>query len=185
MSVLTELLFQSASFQIRLVVGVLAAELAVLHHAFVVAAFLQAILAERSSQLGIEEVTGGLEVVEGIFVQYLGPSVSVITGTVATVENMGKVGATITGQDFWHQADGIHLLLFEGVHIEVLRLCQFVELHVKDGSSNEFGSHEALVEQGTVLNLVNEAVGHDFASLVVFGVHADDLGFGDPVLHDL
>lgn len=50
------LLLQPACLQVRLIIGVLAAELAVLHHAFVVAAFLQAVLAERGSQLGVEEV---------------------------------------------------------------------------------------------------------------------------------
>ena len=60
-----------------------------------------------------------------------------------------------------------------------------MELHVEDGGRDEFSGHEALVEQGTVLDFGNEAVGHDFAGLVMLGVHTDDLRLGDPVLHDL
>ena len=60
-----------------------------------------------------------------------------------------------------------------------------MELHVQDGGGDEFGGHKALVEQCAVLNLVDEAVGHHVAGLVVLGEHADDFRLGHPVLHDL
>ena len=156
-----------------------------MHHAFVVAAFLQAVLAERGSQFGVEQIARTLEVVEGVLVQHLGPGVGIIARAVATVEDVTEVGAAVAGQDFGHQADGVHLLFLEGVDVEVFYFGQLVELHVEDGGGDEFGGHEALVEQSAVLDLRDEAVGHRLAGLVVLGVHADDFRLGHPVFHDL
>ena len=101
---------------------------------------------------------------------------------------MGEIGAAVAGQNFRHQADGIHLLLFKGIHIKVFDFVDgsdFVEFHIQNGGGNEFGGHEALVEQGTVLNLGDETVGHRLAGFVMLGIHADDLWLGHPVFHDL
>ena len=101
---------------------------------------------------------------------------------------MGEIGAAVAGQNFRHQADGIHLLLFKGIHIKFFDFVDgsdFVELHVEDGGGDEFGGHEALVEQSTVLNLGDETIGHRLAGFVMLGIHADDLWLGDPVFHDL
>ena len=156
-----------------------------MHHAFVVAAFLQAVLAERSSQFWVEEIARTLEVVKGVFVQHLSPCIGIIASAIATIEDMAEVGGAVTWQNLRHQSNGIHLLFFESIDVKVLDFGEFVLLHVKDGGSNKFGGHEALVEQSAILNLGDEAVGHDFSGLVMLGIHADDFRLGHPVFHDL
>ena len=159
-----------------------------MYHSFVVAAFLQAVLSERGGQFRIEQIARPFDEVEGILVQNLGPSVGIVASTITTVEDVGEVGGAVAGQDLWYQADGIHLLFFESIHIKGFDFVDggdFVELHVEDGGGDEFGGHEALVEQGTVLNLGDETVGHWLAGFVMLGIHADDLWLGYPVFHDL
>ena len=76
-------------------------------------------------------------------------------------------------------------LLFRMQRHQDLGISQVMQVHVEDGGGQQFGSHETLVECFLVQYLFNQAVGNDFAGLVMLGIHFQHFGFGSPMLVDL
>ena len=60
-----------------------------------------------------------------------------------------------------------------------------MQVHVENGGCQQLGGHETLVESLLFQYLFDEAVGDDFAGLVMSGVHLQYLGFSGPMFVDL
>ena len=98
---------------------------------------------------------------------------------------MVEVCGTVAGSYFRNQPQLVHRFFFVCNDIKTFGISQVMQVHVEDGGGQQFGSHETLVECFLVQYLFNQAVGNDFAGLVMLGIHFQHFGFGSPMLVDL